>query len=701
MCAMVGLSSACTIKNTASKEKHKMKQNPLLVESAATYSLPEFEKIKTSDFEPAVDIALRKHDRELHEIESNPKEPTFANTIEALEKSGALLKRINAIFTNLKSANSDDEMRKIAERLTVRLTEHDNGIFLNHNLFNKVKAIYENQKTLGLNAEQTILLTETYKNFVRSGALLNQSQKERFKAIELELTALSEKFSQNVLEETKAFELWIDKEDDLQGIPEGVCKSARALATERGFPEKWLFTTDRSLATPFLSYAKNRALRQKMFTAYTSRGSQKNEWNNLAIATKMASLRLERAKLLGYASHAHYVLENEMAKTPAQVLQLFDSLWPLALNAAKKDLLVMMELAKQSDGLTDFQAWDWWYYTELLRKKHYQFDEEEVKNYFSLKATRDGAFFVAQKLFGLSFVERHDLPIYHKDVKTFEVYDRSKNLLGIFYADYYLREGKQGGAWMDALRPQKRSQGEREIPVIINVLNIPKPAENEPILLSFEDARTLFHEFGHALHGLLSDVNYSSLGGTNVPRDFVEFPSQVYENWMMEDEVLSFFAKHHQTGAPLPAELKNKIQAAQRFNQGFGTVEYMAAAYLDLHWHSLTDAQPIDAAKFEADVLNKIGLINQIAPRYKTGYFLHAFSWDYSAGYYSYLWSQVLDADAYALFKERGIFHKETAIKYQKLLASGGSKDAAMLYQDFSGHTPNREALVKRLGFTN
>lgn len=674
-----------------------MPHNPLLMEFNAPYSLPPFGEIRSEHYEPAFMTAIEKHQREIQELAENSASPDFFNTIEAFHETGSLLQKVNLIFSAVKQANSDQEIRAIGEKIAARLAQHEDTIYLNDALFRRIDAVYQRKEILDVNEVQKKLLEDLWKRFKRRGAGLPPDKKARLAALNEELTVLSEQFSNNVRHETKSFALVISDPRDISGLAKDVVDSAAQDAEKRGMKGSWSFTTDRASITPFLTYADNRELRRKLFEAYTNRGSDPK--GNIAIATKIASLRAERAQMLGFKTHAHYVLDNQMARTPEQVYELLDSIWPQALDAAKRDRAIMMELAKKHDDQIELKPWDWWYYAEKLRKQNFDFDESVVKAFFSLEATREGAFFVAHKLFGLTFKERHDLPVYHEDVRTFEVFDSRGDIVGIFYVDYFTREGKQSGAWMDAIRQQKRENSKRVIPVIINVLNLTKPAQGQPPLLSFEEVKTLFHEFGHALHGLLSDVNYMEQSGTNVPRDFVEFPSQIYENWMLEEEVLTHYAKHYQTNEPLPQALLEKIKAAARFNMGFKTVEYLAAAYLDLAWHTLPEASLVNASKLEATLLQKIGLIDEIVPRYKTGYFLHAFAWDYSAGFYSYLWSQVLDADAFSLFKKQGIFDPALAKRYQALLAQGGSKKAEILYEEFSGGRPNRDALLKRFGF--
>ena len=494
----------------------------------------------------------------------------------------------------------------------------------------------------------------------------------------------------------------IDNKKDLAGLPDDIIAAAAATAKTRGHEGKWVFTTHRPSKNPFLTYSANRKLRETIYKGYTMRGNNGNEFDNQKIAAQMASLRYQKAQLLGYKTHAHFVLENATAKTPDNVFGLLNKVWPAALQQAKNEAADLQKMVDAEGGNFKVAAWDWWYYAEKIRKERYDIDAAETKPYFSVEATLKGVFYTANKLWGVNFKERSDLPKYHPDVRTFEVHDRDGSYIGIYMADHYVRESKRGGAWMSSFRKQYRMNGEDITPIIYNVLNYPKPVGDQPTLLTFDQASTIFHEFGHAIQGLLSDGYYRSQTGTSLPRDYVEYPSQVMENWMTEPEVLANFAKHYQTGEVIPQALVKKIQASGKFNQGFGTTEYLAAALLDMSWHSLETAELQDANKFEKDVLAKMGLIDEIAPRYRTSYYSHIFAGGYSSGYYGYIWSNIYDADTWLAFKENGIFDQKTADLYRKhILEPGGTEDPAKMYRRFRGQDPKVEALLERRGLTS
>ncbi|WP_445946824.1 M3 family metallopeptidase [Shewanella sp.] len=677
----------------------KHADNPFFKQYGTFQEIPDFDKIKPEHYLPAFKAGIAARQEEILAIVNNPETPTFANTIEAMEFSGDLLTAVASVFYNLTGAHTNDELQAISKQVSPMLSASSDDIFLNDSLFQKVKDIYDNRANLGLNAAETKLLEDTYKGFTRGGANLTPEDKQTLRSLNEQIGKLNLAFGDNLLAETNAFELVVDKKQDLSGLPQDVISTAAATATKRGHDGKWVFTTHRPSITPFLTYADNRDLRETLFNGYINQANNDNANDNKAILAKIASLRATRAKLMGYQSHAHFVLEERTAKTPENVYGLLNKVWPAALNQAKNEVAVMQELIDSQDQKFKLAAWDWAYYADKIRVAKYSFNEQDTRPYFSLENTLKGVFYTANRLYGVSVKERSDLPKYHEDVRTWEVYDKEGKLMAVFMGDYFVRDSKRGGAWMNAYRQQYKANGVDSLPIIVNVLNYPRPTGDKPALLTFDEASTLFHEFGHALHGMLSNVKYRSQAGTSVPRDYVEFPSQVMENWMTQPEVLAQFATHDQTGEVIPEALVKKIQAASQFNQGFATVEYMAATKLDLDWHSLNDDTVRDAAKFEADSLANMGLIDEIVPRYRSTYFSHIFNGGYSAGYYSYLWSDILGADAFEAFKENGIFDSATAEAFKaNVLSQGGSADPMALYKQFRGKEAGIEPLLKSRG---
>ena len=675
--------------------------NPFFLPFDTPYGMPDFAKIKKSHYMPAFDHGIALNKKEINVIANNPAPATFENTIVAMEKSGNFLNNVTNVFYGLTGSMSDKEMRAIAKEISPKLSSLGDDIALNAELFKRVKSIYEQKDQLTLRIDQQTLLADTYKYFVRGGANLNAAEKEKFRELNSQLSSLSVKFGENLLNETNSFEMVIDNKADLGGLPDDIIAAAAVTAKERGHEGKWVFTTHRPSKNPFLTYSTNRKLRETIFNGYTMRGNNDNANNNQKIAAKMASLRFQKAQLLGYKTHADFTLENATAKTPQNVFKLLDQVWPAALSRAKEERADIQKMIDAEGGKFKVAAWDWWYYSEKIRKARYDIDAAETKPYFSLESTLQGIFYTAKKLWGVEFKERFDLPKYHDDVRTFEVTDKDGSFIGIYLTDHFVRESKRGGAWMSSFRKQHRMFGEDVTPIIYNVLNYPRPIGDKPTLLTFGQASTLFHEFGHAIQGLLSDGYYRSQTGTALPRDYVEYPSQVMENWMAEPEVLANFAKHYKTGEVIPQALVEKIQASGKFNQGFGTTEYLAAALLDMSWHSLETAELQDANKFEQDMMQKIGLIDEIAPRYRTGYYSHIFAGGYSAGYYGYIWSNIYDADTWLAFKENGIFDQKTADLYRKnVLEPGGTEDPAVMYRRFRGQDPSVEPLLKRRGLT-
>ena len=675
-------------------------QNPLLMAWDTPFQTPPFDLIKTEHYMPAFKEAIKLHNHEISAIASNTETPTFENTVVALDQSGEILRRVNRVFSAMNSAMSTDELQAISKEVSPILSKHKDDINLNTKLFERVKAVYDARESLELNTEQNRLLEKYYKDFIRGGANLNDKAKAEFRKINKELSVLKVQFGENVLKETNKFELVIDDKADLAGLPESVIAGAAETAKERGHAGKWVFTIHKPSTIPFLQYSDKRDLREKIYRAYFMKGDHNDELDNKKILSRMAMLRLKKANLLGYKTHADFVLDENMAKNPGNVYDLLNKLWPPALRRAKQELAEMQKLADSEGADFKLESWDWWYYAEKLKQAKYDLDEDELRPYFQVDNVINGVFGLATKLFNIQFVERNDIQKYHPEVKVFEVKEGDGKHIGILYTDYFPRASKRAGAWMDEFRRQYKKNGKMITPVIYNVGNFSKPTGDKPALLSLDETLTLFHEFGHALHGLLSNCTYESLAATETPRDFVEFPSQVMENWALHPDVLKMYAKHYKTGEIIPKALVDKIQNASLFNQGFATVEYLAASFLDMDWHTITEAKEFDATEFENNSMKKIGLIPEIKPRYRSTYFNHIFSGGYSSGYYSYVWSEVLDADAFNAFLETGdVFNPDLAVKYRKyILSSGGTEDSMELYKKFRGKEPSIEPLLKRRG---
>ena len=677
----------------------KKEQNPLLESFNTPFQTPPFNKIKNSHYMPAFMEGIKQHNLEIEAIVKNTEPANFENTIEALDRTGTLLSRVSSIFYNLNSANTDDELQKIAREIAPVLSKHYDDILLNNKLFQKIKSVYLQKDKLDLDVEQNTLLTKYYKDFVRGGANLNKEDKTKLIEINKELSSLQVKFSENVLKDNNNFKLIIKDKNDLAGLPESVIKNAEEAAKSFKLENCWVFTLHKPSLIPFLQFSAKRDLRKKMFMAYTHRADNNNEYDNKDIAVKIINLRLKKANLLGYKTYSDFVLEDNMAQKPENVYALLNKIWKPALKTAKKERKQLQAIINKEGNNFKLQPWDWWYYAEKLKKEKYNFDEELMRPYFKLKNVRNAAFMVANKLYGYTFTERKDIPVYNKDVKVFEVKDSLGSHVGIFYTDYYTRSNKQGGAWMSSFRKQSNN-GKKISPVIYNVCNFPKPLGDTPSLLSFEEVTTLFHEFGHALHGLSSNCKYHKLSGTDVARDFVELPSQIMENWPGEPEVLITFAKHYKTGEIIPQQLIDKFNNAKHFNQGFATVEYLAASFLDMDWHTITEPVYCSVDKFEENSFKKIGLIPEIVSRYRTTYYRHIFCDGYSSGYYSYIWAEVLDADAFQYFKENGIFNKKIAKLFKdNVISRGGTENPMILYKRFRGSEPKIDALLKRKGF--
>ncbi|MFC2096844.1 M3 family metallopeptidase [Bacteroidota bacterium] len=682
-------------------EKRELdKNNPFFSEFKTTFKVPPFEQIKLEHYMPAYKEAMLQQNEEIDKIVNSKRKAKFKNTIEALDDSGVLLSEVSSIFDNMTSQNTSDELQELAKELAPLLSKHFDDINLNPKLFERVKAVYEERDKLNLNTEQETLLKEYYTDFVRGGANLNEEEQARFRKINGELSVLTIEYGDNILKQDNNYMMVIDKKNDLVGLPEAVIIGAAETASSKELDGKWVFTLQKTSFIPFLQYSENRALREKVYKAFINRGNNDDEIDNKANAAKIANLRVERAKLLGYATHADFVLEKNMAKEPANVYKLLNQLWKPALRVAKNELKEMQTIINAEDGNFKLQAWDWWYYAEKLKKAKYDLDDEQIRPYLKMENVLDGAFMVANKLYGLKFIERVDLPKYHEDVRVFEVLEADNSHLAVLYTDFYPRAGTKGaGAWMSSYRKQSKIGGKDVYPVITINGNFSKPTGDKPSLMTFGEVSTLFHEFGHGLHGMLSDCRYSSLSGTSVPRDFVELPSQIMEHWAGEPEVLKMYAKHYETGEVIPDELIEKLKNAGHFNQGFITTEFLAASFLDMNWHTLEDTVEINTADFEKESLSAINLIPEIAARYRSTYFTHIFSGGYSSGYYSYIWAEVLDSDAFMAFKETDLFDKDKALSFRKnILEKGGTEDPMTLFIRFRGAEPKIDALLENRG---
>lgn len=669
-------------------------QNPFFTEYQTEYGVPPFDKIKLEHYEPAFMKGIEEQNRNIRAIIDNAEAPTFDNTIVALDNSSPILDRVGAVFFNMTEAETNDSLTELSIKLAPVLAEHEDNISLDPELFKKVNAVYQQKDSLNLTTEQARLLDETYKDFVRSGANLDAGKQARLREINKELSTLGITFSNNILNENNEFQLFVDKEEDLAGLPEWFRQSAAEEAKAAGQEGKWLFTLHNASRLPFLQYSENRPLREKLYTAYINRGNNNDKNDNKKTIARIVSLRLEKAKLLGFDCYSNFVLDDTMAKNSETVMDFLHNLWGYALPKAKAEAAELQKLMDKEGKGEKLAAWDWWYYTEKLRKEKYNLDEEETKPYFKLENVRDGAFAVANKLYGITLTKLDNVPVYNPDVEVFEVKDADGSQLGIFYTDYFPRAGKSGGAWMSNYRDQK---GDIR-PFVCNVASFTKPVGDTPSLLTIDEVETLFHEFGHALHGLLTKCNYAGVSGTNVARDFVELPSQINEHWATEPEVLKMYAKHYRTGEAIPDSIIDKILEQKTFNQGFMTTELLAAAILDMNLHNLKDTADLDVVVYEKQAMDKLGLIPEIAPRYRTTYFNHIIG-GYAAGYYSYLWANVLDNDAFEAFKEHGIFDKATANAFRSnVLERGNSEDPMVLYKKFRGTEPQLEPMLKNRG---
>lgn len=674
--------------------------NPFLNDYDTPFEVPPFDKIRSEHYMPALLKGFEEQKAEIKAIITDKHKPTFNNTIKALEYSGKLLTKVNRVLGALNSANTNDTLQSIVREISPLASKHRDDINLNDSLFQRVRVVFENKDKFRLTEEEKKVLDDTYKGFVRSGAALSPEDKEKLRAINEELSILSVRFGENLLAETNGYKLVIDNEADLAGLPDGVIAQAATMAKSMKLDGKWVFTLQVPSMTPFLQYSERRDLREKLFTGYFMKGDNDNDRDNKEIIAKIARLRVERSKLLGYPTYADFVLERNMAKTPQRVFDFLNQVWEAALPVAKAEAEDQQSIIDREGGKFKLEPWDWWYYTEKIKKEKYDLDDEITRPYFQCDNVIEGMFYVANRLYGLEFTKRNDIPKYHPDVKTFEVKRDGKHV-GVLLIDNYPRASKRGGAWCGAFRGQHRDEkGKMIYPVVTMVTNSTPPSGDKPSLLTADDAATIFHEFGHALHQLLSNSTYPGVSGTSVPRDFVELPSQIMEHWVLEPEVLKVYAKHYQTGEIIPAEIVDKLDKAGKFNMGFITVEYLAASLLDMEYHTLTEPVDLNIREFENMKMEGYGLIPEIKPRYRSTYFNHIWSSGYAAGYYSYIWCEILDSDAFQAFKETGdIFNREVAAKFEKeILSRGGTRDPLDMYIAFRGKEPGIDALLQNRG---
>lgn len=711
--AATGLAVLLTACGTS--EKKTAEENPFFSEYTTPYGVPPFDQIKFEHYKPALLKGMEEGRTEIEAIVNNTEEPTFENTIVALDQQGSLLRKVQIVFMGQSGVNSDDNMQALGKEMSPLLSKYNDDITLNPKLFARVKAVYDKKDELGLDKEQMKLLEETYKKFVRGGANLSAEDQAKLRDLNSQISMLQLTFSQNMLKETNAFQLVIDKKEDLSGLPETLIANAAKAAEAAGMPGKWLFTLQNPSVMPFLQYADNRELREKIFKGYINRGNNNNENDNKEVVRNLVAARLAKAKLMGYDDYASFALEDRMANTSEKVYRLLDEVWKPALAKAKEELADINAEIKKEGGNFEAEGWDWRYYFEKAKKAKFNLDENEIRPYLQLDNVREGAFYVANRLYGVTFNQLTDIPLPHPDAQAFECKDKDGTSLGLIYFDFFPRASKRGGAWCGSYRPQSYKDGERVTPHVTIVCNFSQPAPGQPALLSADEATTLFHEFGHGLHNLFRNVHYS--GVSSVPRDFVELPSQIMEHWVFEPEVLKVYAKHYQTGEVIPAELIEKLDKSGKYGQGFATVEYLAASYLDMDLHALSgepsDQKVIkfvdqtnnvpanfDVMSFEEETLGRRGLPSQIPSRYRSTYFNHTMGGGYTAGYYSYIWAEVLDCDAFQAFKETGdIFNQEVASKFREyVLTPGGINDAMDMYVNFRGKEPGTDPLLKNRG---
>jgi len=686
--------TACT-KKTEAPEEVISTENPFFSEYNTPFNVPPFDRVKPDHFIPAYERGMEKHKADIEVIINNSEEPNFDNTIAALDRSGKLLSDVSRVFSGLSGANTNDELRAIQKEMAPRLAAHNDEINLNKNLFERVKTVYEQREKENLSDEQLYLLENLYKRYVRNGADLNDEDQAKLKQINQELSRLAVQFGQNVLAETNDYKLIIENEEDLAGLPESSITGAVEAAKEAGLEGRWIFTTQKPSMIPFLQYSEKRDLREKLYRAYTKRGDNDNELDNKKILADIIKLRVERANLLGYKTYADYILETRMADNPQNVYDLLNRLWDASLPVAKREREEMQAIIDKEGSGFKLASWDWWYYAEKLRKEKYQLDDNELRPYFVLSNVRDGAFWVANQLYGLTFKPLDGMPLPHPDAQVFEVKEADGSHCGVLYMDFHPRASKRAGAWCGTYRSQSRKYGEEIDPIVNLVCNFSRPVGDDPAMLTLEEVKTLFHEFGHGLDNLLSNITY---GTTFRSPDFSELPSQIMEHWAMEPEVLKHYAQHYQTGEAIPDNLVEKIVNSKFFNQGFITVEYLAACLLDMKYHTLTEPHDLDINQFEKDYFEEIGLIPEIVSRYRSTYFSHIIG-GYAAGYYGYIWSEVLDSDAFEAFKETSLFDQRTAAAFRKhVLEKNGTADYTTMYVNFRGREPGIEPLLRNRG---
>lgn len=699
MLMAAGIAVMLGVCTDASGQAVKVDANPFLTKYTTPFEVPPFDQIKLEHYKAAFLKGMEAQAKEVNAIVNLKTTPDFENTIAALDQSGKLLTKVSAVFYGQNSANTSDEMQDLSRDLSPLLSKHEDDIKLNAKLFKRVKAVYDSRAKLKLNKEQAKLLEETYKDFVRGGANLSVENQTKLRELNSELSLLELTFGQNMLKETNSFKLVIDNKEDLSGLPESLIASASDAAKAAKLEGKWLFTLHNPSVMPFLQYSDKRDLREKIYKGYINRGNNGNDADNKEVVKKLVTLRLEKAKLMGYKDYAAFVLENRMAKDENKVYALLDEVWKPALAKAQDELADINAEIKKEGGNFEPEGWDWRYYFEKAKIAKFNLDENEVRPYLELNNVREGAFYVANKLYGITFTQIKGIPVPHEEATAFECKDKDGTHLGVLYMDFFPRESKRGGAWCGGYRSHTYKNGKRVAPVVTVVCNFSKPSGDKPALLNADEAETLFHEFGHALHSLFRDVHYD--GVASVPRDFVELPSQVMEHWVFEPEVLKVYAKHYLTGEVIPASLIDKLEKSGKYGQGFATVEYLAASMLDMDYHVLKEIPAnLDVSKFEADAMNKRGLLKQIPPRYRSTYFNHTMGGGYTAGYYSYIWAEVLDADAFEAFKETGnIFNPEVSSKFRKHVLTPGAIDEAMdMYKTFRGKEPGTTPLLKNRG---
>lgn len=694
---LIYLSAIMLSVTLASCSSDNAQENSLLVPSKAPFGAPEFNNFKSEDYKPAIIKGIEEQRAAIDAIVANSEAPTFENTIEALELSGETLSRVGTIFFALVESDADSIMRETEIAVTPLYSDLQAYMMMNDGLFQRVKTLYDNKDNLNLTTEQAIVLDNYYKDFVRGGALLDADKKKELAEINKQLDLARVDFGNNLLAENKAFKLTITDEKNLSGLPQDIRDAAKETAQAAGV-EGWVFTLDKPSLIPFLQYADNRDLREQMYKAYYQRGNNNNANDNKAVIKHILELRLKKAQLLGFNTYADFMMDNKMAKTPQAALDLMYKLWKPALRTAKVEAYDLQQMINKEGGKFQLEAWDWWYYTEKLRQEKYDLDENEYKPYFPADQVRQGTFACAEKLYGISFKELTDVPVYHPTVKAYEVLNNDSTHLALFYEDCFPRDTKRAGAWMTVFQDQKNLNGVNQRPFVVNVCNFTPATGETPSLLNVDEIETMFHEFGHALHGMLTQCHYPSVSGTSVKQDFVELFSQINEHWAFEPEVLKMYAKHYQTGEVIPDDLVKKMQDAMNFNQGFITTELVAAAMLDMEMHRWTDYSNFDVDAFEESVSAMLGMMPEITFRYRTTNFNHIFSSGYAVGYYAYLWAEVLDADGFELFKEKGIFDAETAKAFRHLLESGGSEDPMEMYVKFRGAQPNPDALLRGRG---